>query len=99
MIVPRRHQYDAVAEANPLSALRARRKKHLGCRLMGILFEEMVLHLPCVVDADSVSEFALFEGLAIDAMFRIGVPRPWNLVFIEDAELHSIISCGAPSLR
>ena len=51
---------------------------------MGILLEEMVLHLPCVVDADTISELDLFECLAIDAMFRIGVPRPWNLVFIED---------------
>jgi hypothetical protein len=59
----------------------------------------MVLHLPCVVDADSVSELDLFECLAIGAMFRIGVPRPWNLVFIEDAELHFIISRGAGSLR
>ena len=67
---------------------------------MGIFLEEMVLDFPRVIDADTVSELDLFQRLAIDAMLRVGVPRPWNLVFVEDAKLHPIISCGAgPSLR
>ena len=67
---------------------------------MGIFLEEMVLDLPGVIDADAVGELDLFQRFAIDAVLRIGVPGARDLMFVEDAEFHRFISCGAgPSLR
>jgi len=55
---------------------------------MRILFQKMVLDLPCVVDSYSVGEFDLIQRFAIDSVLRISIPGARNLVFVKDSELH-----------
>jgi hypothetical protein len=89
MVVRRRRQHDAVAEANALCPLRARGEKHFGRRRVRVLFEEVVLDLPGVVDAQPVGELHLIERLLVQAELAPLVPRPRQLVLVENPELHA----------
>ena len=88
MIVFRRHQADAVAEADVLGALRAGGEKDLGRGGVRIFLEEVVLDLPGVVDAEPVGEFDLVERLLKQPVLVALVPGPRQLVLVENAELH-----------
>jgi hypothetical protein len=55
---------------------------------VGILFEKVMLDFPRVVDTQPIGEGNLVERIAEHAMFVTVVPRPRELVFIEDAESH-----------
>ena len=59
-----------------------------------------MLDLPHVLDAEPVGQLDVFQRFPIDAVLRISVPGARDLMFVEDAEFHRFISCGAgPSLR
>src|SRR5262249_43268598 len=88
MIVFRRHQADAVAEPDALGALRARREEDFRRGGVRIFLEEMVLDFPGVVDAELVGELDLLEGFLQQAVFGTVVPRPRQLMLVENAELH-----------
>jgi hypothetical protein len=88
MVVARRHQHDPVAEADLLGALRARGQEHLGRGRVRVLLEEVVLHLPGEIDPESIGELDLVERLPIQAQLGPLAPRPRQLVFVEDSELH-----------
>ena len=59
---------------------------------MRIFLEEMVLDLPGMVDAQAVRQLDLIERLLVDAVLVALVPRPRQLVLVEDAELHRAVS-------
>src|SRR5262249_46137865 len=88
VIVLRRHQHDAVPEANALGALRAGAEEHLGCGGVRIFLEEVVLDLPGVVDAQAVGELNLIERFLVQAQLGAVVPWPRQLVLVEDPEFH-----------
>lgn len=45
--------------------------------------------LPDVVDPEVVDQFDLLEGLPVEPSLVGLLPRPWEPVFVEDAELHA----------
>src|SRR5204862_2186052 len=59
---------------------------------VAVLLEEVVLHLPDVVDAQPVRERALLERLLEEPVFGIGVPGTRELVLVEHAELHARVA-------
>ena len=88
VIVFRRHQADAVAEADVFGALRAGREEDLRRRRVRIFLEKMVLDFPCVVDPKLVGEFDLVERLLEQPLLVALVPRPRQLVLVENTEFH-----------
>ena len=80
-----------MAEADVLGALRAGGEEHLRRRGVRIFLEEVVLDLPRVVDAEPVGEFDLIERVLEQALLVAVVPRPRQLMFVEDAEFHGRI--------
>ena len=77
-----------MAEADPARALTARGEEHLGRRRVAVLLEEVVLHLPHVLDAELIGELDLDECVLDERLLARRVPRPAHLVLVEDAELH-----------
>ena len=71
-----------------LRALRRGGEEHLGRARVRVLLEEVVLDLPRVVDADAVGVLDLFERVLDQLVLGVVVPRPRQLVLVEDAELH-----------
>ena len=61
MVVARRRQHDAVADADVLGARGAGGEEDLGRRGVRVLLEEVVLDLPDVVDAEPVGQLDLGE--------------------------------------
>ena len=55
---------------------------------MRVLLEEVVLDLPDVIDADLVRELDLLERVLQQFVLVALFPGSWELVLIEDAELH-----------
>ena len=98
MVVARRHEDDAVAEADATRARRARREEHLGSRRVRVLLEEVMLDLPRVVDPEPVGELDLLEGVVDQALLVVGLPGPRQLVLVEDAELHDRTVAGGVRL-
>src|SRR5207302_10983230 len=106
MSVGRRHQRDAVTEADPVGALRAGGEEDLGGRGVRVFLEEMVLDLPDVVDAEPVGQLDLIERIVIEPPLGVVIPggagRLRQLVFVEQAEFHrgdlSKIPTSQPSL-
>src|SRR5260370_5440192 len=88
MVVFRRHQADAMAEADVLGALRARREEYFRRRGVRIFLEKMVLDFPGVVDAEFICEFDLIERLLEQAVLGLVIPRPRQLMLVENAEFH-----------
>ena len=58
---------------------------------MRILFQEVVLDFPGVVEAELVSELDLVEGLLEELVLAVFVPVSGQLMFVEDAEFHAVI--------
>src|SRR6478735_11097506 len=55
--------------------------------------------LPGVVDAEPVGELDLVEALVEQLVLGVDRPGPWQLVLVEDPELHAPTvddACGAP---
>ncbi len=59
-----------------------------GCSGRELALLQMVLDLPEVVDAETVGQLDLLQGVLQQAVLVIGPPRPWELVLVEDAESH-----------
>ena len=88
MVERRRRLHDAVAEPDALRALRHRGEEHLGRARVAVLLEEVVLHLPHVVDAELVRELALLERVLDQRDFGVVTPRPRQLMLVEDPDFH-----------
>ena len=63
VVVARRHQRDAVPEADVLRALAGGGEEDLRCGGVRVFLEEVVLDLEHVVEAEAVSELDLVEGV------------------------------------
>ena len=94
VVVLRRHQHDAVPQPDVLRALRTRGQEDLGRRGVRVLLEEVVLHLPRVVDAELVGELDLVERILEQLQLVAVVPGARQLVRVEDSELHGPTSVG-----
>jgi hypothetical protein len=79
---------DSVREANATGALARGGEEDLGRRGVGVLLEEVMLDLPRVVVAEPVGELDLVERVVQQLVFASLVPRPGELVLVEDPELH-----------
>ena len=88
MVEQRRRLHDAVTEADVLRALRHRAEEHLGRARVAVLLQEVVLHLPHVLDAELVRELALLERVLDQRDFGVVTPRPRQLVLVEDPDFH-----------
>ncbi len=87
----------AVTQADVRRSLRRRCQEHLGCRGVAVLLQEVVLDLPCVIDPEPVGELDLFQRVVEQPVLGTVVPRPRQLVFVEDSELHGPLPVdGAP---
>ena len=73
--VIRRQLDDAVAEADVLRPLRRRCQEHFGRRTVGVLLQEVVLHLPGVVVPEPVREFDLLQRVLKQPVLRVRPPR------------------------
>ena len=89
MVERRRRLHDAVTEADALRALRRGGEEHLGRAGVAVLLEEVVLDLPHVVDAQPIGELALLERVLDQRVLGVFLPRPRELVLVEDPELHA----------
>ena len=65
-------------------------EKHFRGGAMRILFEEVVLHLPGIVNAGCICEHHLFERVMYKAMVAVLLPWLGQLQFVEDAKSHSM---------
>src|SRR5258708_26790620 len=63
-------------------------EKHLRCRAVGILFEEMVLVGPHVIEAELIGDLDLGQRLVNQPVFGTIVPGTWELKFVEQTEPH-----------
>ena len=72
-----------------LRACGGRGEEHLGRRRVRVLVEEVVLDLPRIVEPEPVGELDLIERIAQEAELVVLAPRLGELMFVEDAELHS----------
>ena len=88
VVEPDRQLHDAVSEPDPLRPLARRGEEHLRRARVRVLLEEMVLDLPDVVEAEAVGELDLVERVLHDALFGVGIPRPRELVLVEETEPH-----------
>ena len=65
---------DAVTEADILRALARGAEKDLGRRAVRILFQEVVLDFPGVVEAQPIGQFHLVERVVEELSFAIRFP-------------------------
>ena len=86
---------DAVTETDILGALASSTQKHFRCRAVGIFLEKMMLNHPGVVDAQSIRQFYLIEGVLEQLLFRTHFPGAGQLQLIENAEFHGRLSLTA----
>ena len=89
VVVAGQHRHDAVTDADVLGRRSARRQEHLGRSRMRVLLEEVVLHLPHSAETQLVGQLHLLERLVNHAGLGPVVPRPRQLVLVEDAEAHA----------
>jgi hypothetical protein len=87
---------DAVAQANLPGALAGGTKKHLWCRRMGVLLEEVMLDQPDAVEPKSVGKLDLLEGVGQELLIVAGSPRSGQLMLVEQAETHEASLVGWP---
>jgi len=59
---------------------------------MRVLLQEMVLHLPGVIDPQAVRQLDLFQRLLEQPVFAPLAPGPGQLMFVKYAELHEWFS-------
>jgi hypothetical protein len=90
--------HDAVAKPDVLGALRGGGQEHLGRRGMGVLLQEMMLHLPGVIITELVGQLDLIKRILIQLPFVIRPPRARQLQLVEDAEFHGLSPDLLPSI-
>jgi hypothetical protein len=90
-----REMDDAVAQPDLLGALAGGTEKHLGCRRVGILLQEVMLDQPDAVEPKPVGELDLLEGIGQQLSFVAGPPRPGQLMLVEQAKAHGASSSAA----
>src|SRR5215475_14518421 len=64
---------------------------------MRVFLEEVVLHLPGIVNAQAVRQLDLIQRLLEEAELGAGLPGTRQLVLIEDAEFHGRSFTGRPT--
>jgi len=74
MVVAGRHQDDAVPEADPPGALRRGGQEDLGRRGVGVFLQEVMLHLPGVVDSQPIGQLDLGQRVLEELL--LANPRP-----------------------
>jgi hypothetical protein len=89
MIVCRRQQRDAMAEADIFGALAARGEENFRRRRMRILFEEVMLDFPHMIDAELVGEFYLIECILEKLELGTFFPGAGQLMFVECSQFHA----------
>ncbi len=87
-----------MAEANGLGTLTGGGEEHLGRGGVAVLFEEVMLDLPSVVDAEPIGQLDLGQRVLEQLQLGAVVPGPGELVLIEDAELHGCLLEIGPHL-
>jgi len=92
MIVVRDHLADAVTEANVLRHGSCRREENLRRRGMRIFVEEVMLHFPGMVVAQTVGQHDLLQRLMEQTMLVALVPGFRQLQFVEHSEFHGSLS-------
>src|SRR5580704_18918428 len=88
MVIVGRQQADSRSEADTFGALAAGGKEALAGRGVRVLFEEVMLDLPQVVDSDAVAKLDLLEPIVPNVVFRVGVPRLWKLKPSHESGFH-----------
>ena len=78
-----------MAQPDLARALGTGGEEDLGRGGVRVLLEEVVLDLPGVVDPEPVGELYLVEGLVEEAELVSLLPGAWQLVLVEDSELHA----------
>src|SRR3546814_20303505 len=78
---------DAVPQPDVLRPLARRAEEDLRRRGVRILLQEVMLHLPGIVVAEPVGELDLGERVLDELILATLLPRPRELMFVEDAEL------------
>src|ERR1700681_2906033 len=63
-------------------------EEHFGGGVVRILLEEMVLVGPDVVEAETVGDLHLGQRVLDHPVFGLGIPRAWQLQFVDQAEPH-----------
>jgi hypothetical protein len=63
-------------------------QKYFRRRAVGIFLEKMMLNHPGVVNAQSIRQFYLIEGVLEQLLFRTHFPGAGQLQLIENAEFH-----------
>src|SRR3546814_18340236 len=79
---------DAVPQPDVLRPLARRAEEDLRRRGVRILLQEVMLHLPGIVVAEPVGELDLGERVLEELILATLLPRPRELMFVGDAELH-----------
>src|SRR4051812_3010501 len=90
MVIARRRQDDAVADADVLGPRGAGGEEDLGRRGMRVLLEEVMLDLPDMVDAEAVGQFDLGQRILEELVLAAAVPRARKLVLVEESETHGL---------
>jgi hypothetical protein len=83
-----------VPQTNLLGALTGGTKKHLGCRRVGVLLEEVMLDQPDAVEPKSIGKLDLLEGVGQELLIVAGSPRSGQLMLVEQAETHEASLVG-----
>src|SRR6516165_6895724 len=97
-VVSRRHQDDAMSEADAPRTLGRGGEEHLRGRRMRVFLKEVVLHLPGIVNAQAVRQLDLIQRVLEEAELGAGLPGTRQLVLIEDPEFHGRFFTG-PALH
>jgi len=79
---------DAVAKADVFRLTGGSRQKYFRCGGVGILFEEVVLHLPRIIIAQPVGENDLVQRLLEEPVFPVLAPRARQLKLVKDPKAH-----------
>src|SRR5262245_12532645 len=94
---------DPVSEADAACALAGGAQEYLGRRAVRVLLQEVVLDGPRVVEAQPIGELDLPQRVLQDLVLALLAPRPGDLHFVEDSELHArsplpagVCEAGAP---
>ena len=83
MVDSGKHEHHTVTHPDAFGPLAHSAQKNLGGRRVGVLLEEMVLHLPHTVVAETICELDLIESVAEDFLFLALRPWPRQLLFIK----------------
>src|SRR6516165_7969069 len=87
-----------MSEADAPRTLRRGGEEHLRGRRMRVFLEEVVLHLPGIVNAQAVRQLDLIQRVLEEAELGAGLPGTRQLVLIEDPEFHGRSFTGPPDM-